>query len=119
MVWVAGDADGEGVAGDAPGDVLGEGGVGRAGGGNGVGAAVDGLVDGVSCDALVARVLLMMVPGVSPHHPWWGVWWVEVVCWFIGLGSDGCLWCRRLLLVTLMVGVLLVIVLLMPLAWLV
>ena len=81
MVWVGGDADGEGVAGDAPGDVVGEGGVGGAGGGDGVGAAGDGLVDGVSCDALVARVLLMMVPGVCPCLPWWGLGGWK---WFVG-----------------------------------
>ena len=115
MMWVAGDADGEGVAGDAPGDVVGEGGVGCAGGGDGVGAAGDALVDDVSCDALVARVLLMMVPGVGPCHPLWGAWWVEVVRWFTGLGGVGCLWCRRVPLVTLMVAVVQVMVLLMPL----
>ena len=116
MVWVACDDDGEGVEGDAPGDVHGDAGVGGAGGCNSVGAAGDGLVDGVSCDALVARVLLMMVPGEGPCHPWWGAWWAEVVCWFTGLGGVGCLWCLRVPLVTLMVGMVLVMVLLMPLA---
>ena len=46
-----------------------------------------------------------------------GAWWVEVVCWFTGSGGAGCLWCRRLQLVALMVGVVLVMVLLMLLAW--
>ena len=117
MVWVAGDADGEGVAGDAPVDVVREGGVAGAGGGDGVGAAGDGLVDGVSCDALVARVLLIMVPGVGPCQPWWRAWWVEVVCWLSGLAGVVCFWCRRVPLVTLMVGLVQVMVLLMPLAW--
>ena len=80
MVWAAGDALGEGVAGDAPGDVVGEGGVGGAGG---VGAAGDGAVDGVLCDALVARVLLLMVPGVCSCLLWrrlggllvYWLWW--------------------------------------------
>ena len=63
MVWAAGDAVGEVVAGDAPGDVVQEGCVGGAGG---VGAAGDGVVDGMLCDAWVARVLLLMVPGVCP-----------------------------------------------------
>ena len=85
--------------------------------GHGVGAAGDALVDGVSCDALVARVLLMMVPGVGPCHPWSGAWWVEVVCLFTGLGGVGCLWCRRVPLVTLMVGAVEVMVSLMPLGW--
>ena len=47
VVWVDGDANGEGVAGDAQGDVVGEGSVGGAGGGDSVGAAGDGLVDGI------------------------------------------------------------------------
>ena len=81
MVPAAGDADNEGVAGDAPGDVVSEGGVGGACGGDGVAAAGDGLADGVSCDALVARVPLMMVPGVCPCLLWWrfGGW-----KWFVG-----------------------------------
>ena len=98
MVWVACDANGEGVAGDAPGNVVSEGGVGGTGGGNDVGAAGDGLVDGVSCDALVARVLLMMVVGVRPCLPCWrlGGW-----KWFVGSpvvvalsasGAGGCRW---------------------------
>ena len=117
MMWVAGDADGEGVAGDASGDVVGEGGVGGAGGGDSAGDAGDALVDGVSCDALVARVLLMMLPGVGPCHPWWEAWLAEVVGWFTGLGGVGCLWCGRVPLVTLMVGMVQVMVLLTPLAW--
>ena len=110
-MWVAGDADGEGVAGDSLGDVVGEGGVGGASGGDGVVAAGDALLDGVSCDALVARLLLMMVPGVRRCHPGWGAWWVEVVCWLTGLGGIGCLWCRTVPPVTLMVGVVQVMVL--------
>ena len=40
-----------------------------------------------------------------------------MVCWFTGPGGAGGLWCRRVLLVMLMVGVVQVMVLLMPLAW--
>ena len=111
-MWAAGDADGEGVAGDAPGDVVGEGGLGGAGG---VGAAGDGVVDGVLCDALVARVLLMMVPGVCPCLPWWRLggllvyrlWWrwLPLVLEIAGGDVD--------------VGVVLAMVLLMPFPWLV
>ena len=122
-MWVAGDADGEGVAGDAPVDVVSEAGgggapcVGVAGGGTSVRAAGDALVDGVSSDALVLRLLLVMVPGMGPRHSWRRAWWVEVVCWFTGLGGVGCLWCRGVPLVMLMVGMVQVMVLLMPLAW--
>ena len=70
---VAGDAVGEGVASDEPGDVVGEGGVGGA---FAVIAAGDGVVDGVLCDALVARVLLLMVPGL------------------VASGAGGCRWRR-------------------------
>ena len=42
-----------------------------------------------------------------------------MVRWFTGLGGVGCLWCQRLPVVTLMVGLVLAMVLLMPLAWLV
>ena len=86
-MWVAGDADGEGVAGDAPGDVVGEGGVGSAagvgvaGGGDGVGAAGVALLDGVSCVALVVRVLLVMVLGVAPAIPGGGTRGWK---WFVG-----------------------------------
>ena len=45
-----------------------------------------------------------------------GAWLVEVVWCCTGFGGVGCLWCRRLLLLTLMVGVVLLMVLLMPLA---
>ena len=112
MVWAAGDAVGEGVAGDAPGDVVGESG---AGGASGVGTAGDGVVDAVLCDALVARVLLLMVPGVClcllwlrlgsllVHRLWWR--WLPLVPEVAGGDVDG--------------GVVLVMVLLMPLAWLV
>ena len=44
---------------------------------------------------------------------------MEVVCWFTGYAGVGCLWCLRLALVTLTVGMVLVMVLLMPLAWVV
>ena len=86
MGWAAGNAVGEGVAGGAPGDVVCEGGVGGAGG---VGTPCDGVVDGVLCDALVARVLLLMVPGVCAclllwrlggllvHRLWWR--WLPLV----------------------------------------
>ena len=123
VMRVAGDADGEGVAADAPGDVVGEGGVGGAPGvgvacgGDGVGAAGGALVDGVSCVALVVRVLLVMVLGVGPCHPWRRAWWVEMVCWFTRPGGADCLWCRRVPLVMLMVGMVQVMVLLMSLAW--
>ena len=121
--WVAGDADREGVAGDAPGDVVGEGGVGGApgvgvaGGGDGVGAAGDALVDCIWCDALVVKVLLVMVLGVRPGHSWQRASWVKIVCWFTGPGGAGRLWSRRVPLVVSMVGLVLVMVLLMPLAW--
>ena len=124
MGSVGGNADGEGVAGDAPGDVVGEGGVGGAAGADGVGAAGEGLVAG-----LVARWRLLRCfggegvvedgSGRVPVPPLVGAWCVEVVCWFTGFGGAGCLWCQRSLLVTLMVGVVLVMVLLMPLAWVV
>ena len=97
-MWVAGDADGEGVAGDAPGDLLGESGVGGAAGGDSVGAAGDGLVDGVSCNALVARVLLMMVPDVCPCLLWWrpGGWkWFGCSPVLVALADSGagdCCW---------------------------
>ena len=45
---------------------------------------------------------------------------MEMVCWFTGPGGAGCLWCRRVPLVMLMVGVvqvLIVMVLSMPLVW--
>ena len=112
MVWAAGDAVGEGAAGDAPGDVFDEGGVGGA---DGVHAAGDGVVDGVLCDALVARVLLLMVPGVCPcllrrrlggllvYRLWWR--WLTLVPEVAGGDADG--------------GVVLAMVLLLPLAWVV
>ena len=113
MVWVAGDAVGEGVAGDAPGDVVsGAGGVGGAGG---VDAAGDGVVDGVLCNALVARVLLLMVPGVCHCLLWrrlggllvYRLWrrWLPLVQEVAGGDADG--------------RVVLAMVLLMPLAWVV
>ena len=74
-------------------------------------------MDGVPCDALVVRVLLVMVLGVGPRNSWRRSWWVEIVCWFTGPGGAGRLLCRGLPLVMLMVGVVQVIVLLMPLAW--
>ena len=116
-MWVAGDTDGEGVAGDGPGDVVGEGGVGGAagvgvaGGGDAVGAAGVALLDGVSCVALVVRVLLVMVLGVAPAIPGGGPG-----CWFTGPGGAGCLSCRRVPLVMLMVGLVQMLVLLMTLA---
>ena len=97
MVWAAGDAVGEGAAGDAPGDVVGEGGVVGAGG---VGAAGDAVLEGVLCDALVARVLLLMVPACALVSSGGGL----VVCWSTGCGGVSCLRCRRLPVVTLMVG---------------
>ena len=42
---------------------------------------------------------------------------MEMVYWFTGPGGVGRLWCRRVPLVMLMVGVMQVMVLLMPLAW--
>ena len=74
-------------------------------------------MDGISCDALVVSVFLLVVLSVGPCHFWQGVWWVELVGWFAGPGGAGRPWCRRVLLVMLMVGVVQVIVLLMPLAW--
>ena len=106
MVWAAGHAVGEGVAGNVPGDVVGEGGVGVAG---------DGLVDGVLWVALVARVLLLVDPGVCPcllmlrlggflvYRFWWR--WLPLVPEVAGGDADG-----RLVLAM---------VLLMPLAWVV
>ena len=105
VVRVAGGVVGEGVAGDALGDVVGE----------GVGAASVGVVDGVFRDALVARVLWLMVLGV---------------CLFLLWGRLGGLlvyqlWCRWSPLVSEVAGgnadgwVALVMVLLMPLAWVV
>ena len=82
-----------------------------------MGAAGDALVDGVSCDALVVRVLFVMVLGLGPRHSWRMAWRVEMVCWFTGPGGAGCLWCPRVPLLMLMVGVVQVMVLLMPLAW--
>ena len=48
-----------------------------------LGASADGVVDGALCDALVARVLLLMVPGVCPCPLWrrlcgllvYRLWW--------------------------------------------
>ena len=74
-------------------------------------------MDGLSCDALVVTVLLLMVLGAGPRHSWRRAWWVEMVCWFTGPGGAGRLWCRRVPLAMLMVGVVQVMVLLMPLAW--
>ena len=74
--------------------------------------AGDGVVDGVLCDALVARLLLMIVPGVCPcllswrlggllvYRLWW--LWVPLVLEAAGGDVDG--------------GVVLTMMLLMPLA---
>ena len=72
---------------------------------------------GVLCDAVVVRVLVVMVPGVGPRHSSRRAWWVEMVRWFTGPGGARRLWCRSVPLVMLMVGVVQVMVLLMPLAW--
>ena len=74
-------------------------------------------MDGISCDALLVRVLLVMALGVGPRHSWGRAWLVETVCWFTGPGGDGRLWCRRVPRVMLMGGVVQLMVLLMPLAW--
>ena len=57
--------------------------------------------------------------GCVPVPPLVGAWLAEVVRWFTGFGGVGCLWCRRSPLVMVMVGVVLVMVLFMPLAWVV
>ena len=73
------------------------------------------MVDGVLCDALVARVLLLMVPGVCPcllwrrlggllvYRLWWR--WLTLVPEVATGDADG--------------GVVLAMVLSMPLAWVV
>ena len=64
MVWVAGDAVGEGGAGDAPGGVVGEGGVGGAGG---VGAAGDCVVDGALW-LLAQAIIQLELPEFDPKN---------------------------------------------------
>ena len=60
-------------------------------------------------------MLVVMVLRVGPRDSWRRACWEQMVCWFTGPGSAGCLWCRRVPLVMLMVGVVQVVVLLMPL----
>ena len=78
-------------------------------------AASDGVVDGVSRDPLVARVLLLMVPGVCPCLVWrrlvgllvYGLWWrwLSLVPGVASGDANG--------------GMVLAMVFLMPLAWVV
>ena len=74
-------------------------------------------MDGVWCDVLAMRVLLLMVLGVGPRHSCQRAWFVEMVCWFTAPGGARRLWCPRVPLVMLIVGVVQVMVLLIPLTW--